>query len=291
MSIRTAAASLALCVCAAELAAQTTVPGWTYGFNITFDSGTGAANRGSMAMRYRTSANALRMELVQIGGSANRVTGGVDVEGVYTLINDADSTYTTVLPSQHAATVMRNPRYLFEGQALPSVERNTVSQSVEDLGNGGTILGHATHHYRMITRGNMTFTTSGGSCTRSADGESEVWVAPDVDIAPAMRSVVAHYGFTVPDSATHQSSSTPMRGLPLRTRTRTVAVLPTGESRVIETTMEYTELSNAPLDASLFVVPSDYHVMDMRKQMAGMFSGAADAAAARSAATSGLCPR
>ena len=48
---------------------QSTVPGWTYAVNISFDSGGGAAERGSMAMRYRTSAKGLRMEILQVGGT------------------------------------------------------------------------------------------------------------------------------------------------------------------------------------------------------------------------------
>jgi len=67
--------------------------------------------------------------------------------------------------------------------------------------------------------------------------------------------------------------------------------MPNGESRVIETTMEFTELSNAPLDPSLFKIPDDYKVMDMRAQMAGMFSNAEDVAKARGQATAGLCPK
>lgn len=59
--------------------AQSTVPGWTYTMNITYDSGTGPANRGSMAMRYLTSANNLRMEIVQVAGAANAATAGVSV--------------------------------------------------------------------------------------------------------------------------------------------------------------------------------------------------------------------
>ena len=291
MSIRHITSALLVCLSSAPLCAQAKVPGWAYTMNITFDSGTGPANRGSMAIRYLTTANAMRMELLQIGGTANRVTGGESVEGVYTILNDADSTSTTVLPGQHAAMVMPSPRAMFENQPMPSVDTKTVTQSMEDLGNGGVILGHQTRHFRTKTTGSMTFTTGDGACTRSADGESEMWIAPDLDITPAMQSMVAHYGFAAAESSSAQSSLSPMKGLPVRTKTRTTAVLPNGESRVIETTMEFTELSNAPLDASLFKIPDDYKVMDMRAQMAGMFSKAEDVAKARGQATAGLCPK
>lgn len=291
MSIRYLASTLFLGVASAAVHAQATVPGWMYGINVTFDSGTGPANRGSMAMRYRTTASALRTEIVQISGTANRPAQGIDIEGFYTIVNDSDGTSTNVMPSQHVATIMPSVRALLEGMPLPAVDSKSTSQSIDDLGNGGIILGHATHHYRLTTRGTVTFTTGDGACTRSTDGVSELWIAPDLDIAPAMRSMVAHFGFIVPDSMQAQTPSSPMKGLPLRTKTRTTALLPSGESRVIETTMEYTELSNAPLDASLFAVPADYKVMDMRQQMAGMFAKAEDVAKVRGAATAGLCPK
>jgi len=71
---------------------------------------------------------------------------------------------------------------------------------------------------------------------------------------------------------------------------RTTAVMPNGERRVIETTIEYVELSNAPLDASLFAIPADYQVMDMRKEMAGMMADAATAAKTNEMIRARMCP-
>lgn len=291
MRIHRVALSLpfALLLSAPAIHAQATVPGWTYAINITTDSGTGAPDRGSMAMRYQTTATAMRMEIMQLGGAANRITHGVDIEGVYTLINDADSTMATVLPSQHAATIMPNPTAMLGDRAKPTVDVKSTTKSTEDLGPGDKILGHATHHYRMTSSGTVTFKIGDEICTRSTDGETELWIAPDVDIAPAMRSMAAHYGMSVPEAAAQPSSALP-KGLPLRTKTRQTAVLPTGESRVIETTMEYVELSSAPLDASLFAIPADYRVMDMRK-MPGILARAAEAAAAKPAPHLGVCPQ
>jgi hypothetical protein len=270
MRVRCAVLSLSLVVAGSALRAQATVPGWTYAMNITFDSGTGAPNRGSIAIRYQTSGTAMRTEMVQIAGSANRISQGFDISGTYTIVNDADSTYTTVMPSQHAAMVMQNPSLLLADGTKPSVDINTSTQAVEDLGAGDKILGHATHHYRMKTSGRITMTMSGGACTHSTDGETEVWIAPDVDMGPAMLSMASHYGNSLPEVTGNTSSSLPIKGVALRSKTRHKAVLPNGESRVIETTAEFVELSNAPLSSSLFTVPADFQVMDMRKQMAKM---------------------
>ena len=280
-----------LCVGPA-LHAQATVPGWTYAINVTYDSGGGPSERGSIAIRYRTTANALRQEMLQVGGTANRIANGFDIENTYTLVNDSDSTYTTVMPGQHAAMVMPNPMSMFADRAKPSVDQHTTTRPYEDLGAGEKILGHATHHYRTTTTGTVTIKIGDEVCTQSADSETEFWVAPDVDLSPAMESMMAHFGGPLPQSepATHSSASSPDKGLPLRTKIRTISATPTGEKRVIETTVEYVELSNAPLDASLFKVPSDYHVMDMRKQMAGMLSTMAASGAMDSTMHARMCP-
>jgi len=293
MRIRCAGLSLSLIALASTAHAQRPVPAWTYAINITYDSGTGPANRGSIAMRYRTTANVLRTEMVQVAGTANQVTNGVDIEGFYTLLNDTDSTLTTVMPGQRSAMVMANPMSLLKEDGIPTVDANTTTQSFEDLGAGEMILGHPTHHYRTTTAGTMTIKIGDEVCTRSANADTDLWVAPDVDIVPAMRSVMSHYTAMFPDSAKMKSagaSSSRVRGLPLRTKTRTVAVMPTGESRVIETTMEYVELSNAPLDPSLFAVPADYHVTDMRAEMAGMLSHPENVARANAAVHARMCP-
>lgn len=280
----------ALSLLPASLAvAQSKVPGWTYALNITVDSGFGAAKRGAMAMRYQTTASALRMEILQVAGAANAATMGANIEGSYTLINDADSTYIMVLPSLHAANIMVNPVRMMAKQDLPKVEANRASLQVEDLGAGEPILGHATHRFRIKTVGSMTVTVNGKRCTRPMDGETEVWVAPDVDITSAMRSMVSHYGFDVPDSGAYTSSGMPMKGVPLRTKVRSVVKDASGGSRTIETTVEYVELSNAPLDSALFTVPADYRVMDMRKQMAGLMEAALDSVRARSAVPLAAC--
>jgi hypothetical protein len=119
----------------------------------------------------------------------------------------------------------------------------------------------------------------------------EVWIAPDLDITPAMRSTIGHYGFTVPDSLVAKGKSMlPVNGVPLRTVSRTKVNTPSGETRVVTSTMEYVTLSNAPLDASLFKVPADYQVMDMRKMMAKMPPGVLDSAVAKQARSTPCSP-
>jgi hypothetical protein len=233
----------------------------------------------------------MRMEFVQMAGSANRATQGIDISGMYMIMNDADSSYSMVMPSQRMATIMPSPSLMLPDRAKPSVDVNSTTRSIEDLGPGEKILGHATHRYRVQTTGSVTMRLGDGEeCTRATDGETEMWIAPDLDIRPAMASMLSHYGGLAPDVTASGSSALP-KGLALRSKTRHQAVLPTGESRVIETTVEYVELSNAPLDASVFSIPADYHVMDMRKEMPDILAKAGDLVSASAATHAKICPQ
>src|SRR6478672_6549265 len=90
------ASLLALTAPSVPAAAQSR-DGWTYTTNITIDSGK-ADTRISIAMRNRITATAVRMDFLQVSGSAANAA-----EGMYQIFNQADSTVTMVMPSQHMA--------------------------------------------------------------------------------------------------------------------------------------------------------------------------------------------
>jgi hypothetical protein len=250
----------------AAAGAQARVPGYTYTVNMTVDSGAG--KRVSMAMKHQVSANILRTEFVQMSGMD--IPGGIDMDGMYTLMNGADSTTTTVVPSQHMAMVM-NPMAMLgqAGYGRPEVSTDAKSSNILDLGDGGRILGHPTRHIRVTTSGSMTMKMGGRICRTDVSGESELWIAPDVDLAPAMQMEMKQYtqvyGGAVPTVTTSDRTPSLPKGTPLRTIMKQVA-----GGHTISTTMEYVEMSPKPMDPALFAVPSDYKTMDMRKMMAEM---------------------
>jgi hypothetical protein len=252
-------------------AAQTRVPGWLYTMNITADSG-GEGHRGSMAVRYQVTARSLRMEYVQVSGSAGEARGA---EGLYTIMNDADSTMTMVMPSQRLASIT-NPSAMFGTirPAMPSVKRHVTISGIEDVGDGGLILGHATHHYRVTTTGVVEMMMDGQTCTKDVGGVSDTWIAPDVDLDPAMKLTLGHFSPLVGSEAIAQSISDAATGLPkglaLRTISKHTEADAHGVPRTVTTTTEYVELSRAPIDVAVFRVPADYKVMDMRKLSARM---------------------
>ncbi|MDB4875333.1 MAG: hypothetical protein JWM41_1779 [Gemmatimonadetes bacterium] len=252
-------------------AAQTRVPGWLYTMNITADSGS-QGHRGSMAVRYQVTAQSLRTEYVQISGNSGEARGA---EGLYTIMNDADSTMTTVMPSQRLASIT-NPSAMFGTirPAMPSVKRHVATSGIEDVGDGGFILGHATHHYRVTTTGAIEVTLDGQACTRDVGGVSDTWIAPDVDLDPAMKLTLGHFSAVLGSEAIAQSISDAATGLPkglaLRTISKHTEADAHGVPRTVTTTTEYVELSRAPIDVAVFRVPADYKVMDMRKLSARM---------------------
>src|SRR4051812_23620478 len=86
---------------AAPLAGQTTVPGWRYTTKITFDSGDGTKH-GSMIMRTQATGQSLRMDYLEMP----TMPGAGAAEGMYMVMNDADSTMMTVMPLQHMVMIM-----------------------------------------------------------------------------------------------------------------------------------------------------------------------------------------
>ncbi len=260
------ASLLALTALSVPAAAQLR-DGWTYTTNITIDSGKADA-RISIAMRNRITATAVRMDFLQVSGSA--VANAA--EGMYQIFNQADSTVTMVMPSQHMATVMGLNALLGPNTNLaPKVVQHLTSNEFQDLGAGEKILGHATHHVRVTTAGTIDLTMMGQTCTRRFDGVTETWVAPDVDLQPAMYAAAKHIGSVIGvDDIEMQLGSADKKmpkGAALRTISRTVDADAAGKPITVTTTTELVDFTHGPLDASIFAVPADFQTMDMREMM------------------------
>lgn len=269
-------AVLALAV--ASPAAAQKVPAWTYTTNITFDSG-GTGHKGSMAMRYQVTDNYLRTEFVQVAGSAN--PSETSIEGTYTVMSDRDSSLLNVMPSQKAAMIMPNPTYGMDVSSL-GVHTTFTRYEVKDLGPSEKIMGHPTRHYQVTTEGAIEMKRPGGACTMRMDGVEEFWYAQDLTIQPAMEAMLKHYthgaassGMTA-EGPHATGDQLPKNGVALRTRMSQTKVGADGKPITVTMTSEYVELSNAPVDESLFHAPAGYHVMDMRKMMARLPQGMLD---------------
>lgn len=292
-----AVASLVLALAAAGPALAQTSPGWMYTMNMTVDSG--GAKRSSVAMKYQVTDRKLRLEFVQVSGLA----GAADAEGMAQILDDRDSSMTMLMTQQHMAMVMHFGGMMTsmlggrEG-LTPKIEQHVTSRHTEDLGAGERILGHDTHRYRVTQTGTVDVTTGGRTCTRAIDSVDELWMAPDVDLLPAMQTMMKHYdsalgGSVGPRDA--RGAGADLKGTALRTISKSTGVDAMGRRVPVTTTMEYVEMSQAPIAASVFAVPADFQTMDMRKMMADIPAGVMDSAMAegatkaRSAQQNGVC--
>jgi hypothetical protein len=239
---------LGLAIAGAPLAAQQKMPGWTFTMNTTVDSGGGHIV--NFAMRISATDSKLRQEWVQMSG----IDAPMSIEGMYMVMSAGDSTMTSVMPQQRMATISKFPPDGFDASQMSFI--NHTTSQIEDLGDGGKIFGHATRRYRVTTTGTVErHTATGKVCTIPADGVSEMWIAPDMDLTAALAMMTKQFGFGA-DQVVQGTHTQMPRGLPLRIVTR---------NRGVTSTMEYRDIAQTSFDASYFDPPSDYHVMDMRK--------------------------
>jgi hypothetical protein len=242
--------------------------------NVTIDSGAGV--RSSTAIRQQVIPGKLRMELVQLSGTPD----ASDAEGMYTIIVQADSTMTQVIPSQRMAMVTSSSIVTGAlGPVTPRFASHATRRSVEDLGAGERILGHATHRYRVTGTSSVDITFGGQTCTQRTDTESEIWIAPDVDLQSAISASQKFFGDQFGASAVESTDTTGQRlpkGAPLRTLTKSTSRSAAGVATTTTMKSEIVELSNGPIDPSLFVVPSDYKTMDTRAVVAELPAGMMD---------------
>ena len=269
----------------AEAQQAASVPGWTVTVNIVTDFGD--LGRGdTTTMRHRIADHRLRWEVVRVRKSS----GPVPVDGMYVIVDMADSTMTTVMPAQHMATIGRLDRIDERRAALNLSTAEHLTQSdLEDLGDGGRILGHATRHYRLTTEGTAAMTVAGQTCAQRVHYVTEMWLAPDVDFGPISGAMSQHIGDGTGPSD-HYSKQTGVnravlpKGTSLRTIIRQPGAGAGGRGIAVTTTVETVELARAPLDASAFSVPAEIPTTDLMQGMAQLPAAARDSAMKRGAA-------
>jgi len=269
--MRTAVAVVAasMILHASRSTAQHTITGWTVTTNVTTDSGD-HAHRTSMATRQQIAPNFVRIEYTQVSGERGPIG---DAEGMYMVMRGADTTLLMVMPQQRLASItglggMLAPMQASMKEAARPADTHSITRTVDDLGAGERILGHATRHFRVTSKGTVSYADL--KCSRRIDAETEFWIAPDVDIdtpmAEAFKSAVP--GLSLDDDPSDQSSTGDLpKGAEMRSIRRAWATDAQGRSHVITTTSEIVELRHGALADSLFEAPKDFRVMDTRPFM------------------------
>lgn len=278
--MRTVAAVVAsaMLLHASPSTAQHTITGWTVTTNVTTDSGD-HAHRTSMATRQQIAPNFVRIEYTQVSGERGPIG---DAEGMYLVMRGADTTLLMVMPQQRIASItgmgqMIAPMQASMKDAARPADTRTMTRTVDDLGAGERILGHATRHFRVTSKGSVFYADL--KCTRRVDAETEFWIAPDVDIDTPMEQAFksAMPGMSLDDETSDKPSTSDLpKGTEMRSIRRSWEHDATGKSIVITTTSEIVELQHGELADSLFQAPKDFHVVDTRPFMKDIPAGMLD---------------
>jgi hypothetical protein len=258
--------------CAAH--AQAPANGTTVTMQARIDSG-GTTKPVEMSMRRQTAGNRSRMETTPTSGAAP----AAGAEGVVVIFRGDDSTMITITPSQRTAMIMAQSMVT---SFAPSFTENLTGHTVEDLGPGEPILGHATRHYRVTTTGTFEISMMGEKCSAPLNATSEHWIAPDVDLGLTdTLGSGSPFGSGVNPIGKMKRTGVPStmpKGGVLRSIAKSQRKGPDGSQLTVTSTTQVTELVQGPLDSSVFAPPADYRVMDMRQMMANLPPGAMEAA-------------
>jgi hypothetical protein len=191
---------------------------------------------------------------------------------MYTIIDSAAKTITSVIPSQSMASII--PASIMN-QSIASPYTLDLGDhpvvEIVDLGPGETILGHATHHYRHTAAYTMKITIGGETCTKPTREVADVWTADDLKF-PDMTTLMQRF--------TGGAASTPlaqkldsikrygMKGTLLRRIGVATTTGPAGDTINVRSSFELTVLKADAVDPADFDIPAGINVMDMRERLA-----------------------
>jgi hypothetical protein len=123
---------------------------------------------------------------------------------------------------------------------------------------------------------------AGETCTKQLNAVTEMWIAPDVDLQPAIQAAVAHYGRAASlDQLANPVPGTPVampKGTALRVISTTTKPDGHGKNVTVTSKIDIVDFAQGPVDNSVFAVPSDYKTMDMRTMMPKLPQGTLDSA-------------
>lgn len=252
---------------AAPAVAQS-VTGWTFAIRMDVDSGAGAPPV-TMTLQQQRVPGKVRMVF------STPAFVGTQMEGMYSIMTDADSSLASVVPGLRMATVM-NFGGMMANMEMPHAKAGAeqlTKDSLEDLGAADRIAGRPAHHYRETKTGTLEVTMGAQACTQHFDTAIDQWLSSDPELATVFafdRSALADSPFEafLPDLSS--SSSKMPKGVPLRSVRKSTIGSPRGPKRTVTTSMEVVELRSGPIADSVFVVPKAYSTVDMRKMMIGM---------------------
>jgi hypothetical protein len=257
-----AAAVLVALAAPAAVAQSAGRSGWVYGARVEVDSGNGRSF--VLAILERVTPRFVRMDI------ASNATAAQTMSGAYMIADDADSSITNVVPSRRRAIVSRNQLLMHPVLGMRTMRHRYASVTVQDLGDGGLMLGHKTRHVRVKSTETVEVTAEGEACSRTFPQESEMWIAPDVDVQPISAAVVKHLGAAAQLAAIDEEYAAVRNKLPKGSPLKTISHtgLAGGSSGIanITSTMEVTQFGHGAIAESMFEIPRRMTIVDDRRR-------------------------
>jgi hypothetical protein len=238
--------------------------GWTLTVALSSDSGARSKAKTTM-LRHRFLGHLLRIDSPT---GILQDSRGSSVGFPYFIYDDSAHTRTLVDPHARSVSVTNEPastdraasHFGFEFVGRPRM-------NIDDLGDGESILGHATHKYRVTVSFVSQQLFRGQPCRRTTDTIELLWTAKDLPREERLRAYVRD----LPPSSSNLNGQVIdslrrfelrreriIRGFVLRSILTSNKPTAAGGRLSIVSRMEVTELARGPLARSLFAVPEGY---------------------------------
>ncbi len=254
------------------------IQGWTFTWKVTAEGTDGqrVERRTPPTMKVSLIPGKARVDFVD-----NLPPG--QKKGSFMLLDAEQGTFTIVSPEDKTAIIME-PAAL--GGALSAVgqtklvkmEVSGANTSVEKVGPGEKIVGHATTRYLVTRDHQMSISVLGRHSKTTHHSVTEMWFSNDQFMGEdkAFEAWTKNFtgslnGFSGDAFKTLMEADQKVpKGIVLKQTMKSTDTDDKG--KVTETVygMEMQELTKTSLDASLFTIPSDYQVTDMKAQMSAL---------------------
>jgi hypothetical protein len=254
-----------------------TDPGTTYEFTVRSQTSQ-TGNRESVVMKGKGTFSGENAKIEILDAPSGGDEGLFGARGSYFLALDGGKKMLLVDPSKK--TYMEwDLQSMLSGMTqmmgalggMMRMEMKDVSIQAQEMGSGGTVNGHATNHVRITETYTISARVLGRSSTSKVETTTDYYVAPSLKVAnPFMQSTQAFGAmgdmFNNPDYQRQaQAAYAKVKGVPVKTVTRSVTTQADGKQEISLTTAEMSGFQTVNVAASTFAVPTGFQAIEMPK--------------------------
>lgn len=214
-------------------------------------------------------------------------------KGGYVIVKGEPAQFIIVDPNEKQAMIMSAE---LMGSGLGAMANNPMlkisysdqSFRFQDMGAGEPILGYKTRKVRTFYTSTVETKVLMMNNKVTTTDTSDQWIASGVKMdagslekwSKSFASGVKSTNAELAAQMAKYQNEYGKTGMALKTVTYSTAVDKKGKATVDTLTMDVTELSNGPIDLSIYEVPADYKVTDLQQAINGMKAQADSAAKA-----------